>query len=93
MWIGTGDFEDYGYLKDAYLKGKYGSLDPNQCYRIDDVGPPNSELQFHVVPVDSDGKPLGPSALSTSGSEMYNIWSHGQDDDYNVSNAYIASQS
>lgn len=60
MWIGQGPFNSFGYQGNAYLKGAYENLDPTKCYKIEDKGNPNSATQYHVVPVDSNGNPLGP---------------------------------
>jgi len=90
MWIGEGPFSSYGYQSNAYLRGVYQNLDPAHCYKIEDVDSPGSSTQYHVVPVDSNGNPLGPPAFETAGQVMYSIWEGGREGTaYNISNAYI----
>ena len=91
MWIGDGDFESFGYQQDsAHIKGRMEGLDPDQCYQVQDKGSPNSSEQYHVVPVDADGRQLGPAAIKTAGQVMYVFWEHGRNSsEYDISNRFI----
>lgn len=92
MWIGEGDFDSFGYQKPtAYIRGTMEKLKPDRCYRIKDAGPPNSDQQYKLVPVDKDGRELGPAALGTAGQVMYSIWERGRASPaYDISNRFMA---
>jgi len=91
MWIGNGDFESYGYLNDsAHIKGRMENLDPATCYQVVSRGEPNGPDQFHIIPVDAEGRQLGPAAIKTYGQAVYMYWEHGRSSpDYDISNRFI----
>lgn len=91
MWIGEGEFNSYGYLKVAFIRGDMdGYLIPEMCYRIFDRGGTNSSEQFHFVPVDKHGNELGPSVLNTAGNIVYSIWEKASSSkDCNISNLFM----
>ncbi|KZK78337.1 hypothetical protein PsW64_03976 [Pseudovibrio sp. W64] len=92
MWVGNGEFDSYGYLETAFIKGQMdGELKPDMCYRIFDRGGTSTSQQFHFVPVDMNGNELGPSVLNTAGNIVYSIWEKGHlSQDCNISNLFMA---
>ena len=91
MWVGEGKFESFGYQKStAHVRGKLQKLKPDECYQIIDQGPPNGAEQYKVVPVDREGRVLGPAAFATAGNVMYSIWEEGsRSSEYDISNKFI----
>ena len=90
MWISKNQWDTYGYQKpNAFMKGDYRDLNPALCYQIFDVGPPNSEGQYHVIPISSPGQKIGPAVIKTSGVSMASIWNDGKTSTkFNISDTY-----
>lgn len=52
MWVGNGEFDSYGYLKTAFIKGQMdGELKPDMCYRIFDRGVQTLLSSFILCPL------------------------------------------
>jgi hypothetical protein len=75
MWLGKGSFYSYGYQgPNAYLKGEGIGISPGYVYQVQDRGDKGGDNQYWAVPVDQNGKEIGPVAFKISGRVMYQNW-------------------
>jgi hypothetical protein len=74
VWTGHGDYSDYGYQNNPFVKGAGQYILPNTVYQVQSRDPPQSSTQYWILPIDEQGNQTGEPTLKTSGRSFSAIW-------------------